>query len=365
MRAGTRVPSGRNTFLHTPLIGYSRGRMSGHRDVKIVLVRPRDPRNIGAACRAMKCMELHSLAIVIDGLISPVPGAGARALRGGRAGRGDRPHRPSRGHRGRGAGCSTTRRRGRNRKYFTVFPSSLHGASRPSARGPSRCSSATRRQGSTMRSSPCNLAVTIPVRAVPFPESLARGPGDPYEIHRALAAGHLTPFSPIGAQAVDDLVSVITGSLKGIGFLSQVTPRQMAVFFKDILARAGLSVNEAKRMGVIFRKIAGLAGPQPRRAGTARLTGTAIFHSIVEVLLRTHARSALDAHIGSPRSQGTLVPGVHAPGHRSRVPARALTRGAGEVHRPLRDAEDTGYRRGQRNAPPAGARSRCREPSPT
>ena len=44
---------------------------NGHRDVRIVLVRPRDPRNVGAACRAMKCMGLRSLAIVLEGLIDP------------------------------------------------------------------------------------------------------------------------------------------------------------------------------------------------------------------------------------------------------------------------------------------------------
>jgi hypothetical protein len=32
----------------------------------------------------------------------------------------------------------------------------------------------------------------------------------------------------------------------------------MGVFFKDILGRAGLSVNEARRLAVTFRKIAGL-----------------------------------------------------------------------------------------------------------
>lgn len=45
--------------------------MSGRREVRIVLVRPRDPRNVGAACRAMKCMGLRSLAIVVEGLIDP------------------------------------------------------------------------------------------------------------------------------------------------------------------------------------------------------------------------------------------------------------------------------------------------------
>ena len=106
----------------------------------------------------------------------------------------------------------------------------------------------------------CNIAVTIPATSQ-FPSlNLSHAVQVVcYEIHRALAAGHLSPFTPIGATAVDELVSVITDSLKSIGFFTQVTPSQMAIFFKDIIARAGLSVNEARRLGVIFRKIAGLA----------------------------------------------------------------------------------------------------------
>ena len=57
---------------------------------------------------------------------------------------------------------------------------------------------------------------------------------------------------------LDSLVSVITRSLAHIGFFHVVGPESMAVFFRDILGRAGLSVNEAKRLGVTFRKIAGL-----------------------------------------------------------------------------------------------------------
>jgi tRNA C32,U32 (ribose-2'-O)-methylase TrmJ len=68
---------------------------------------------------------------------------------------------------------------------------------------------------------------------------------------------------------VDELVSVITNSLESIGFFTQVTPSQMGVYFKDIIARAGLSVNEAKRLGVIFRKIAGLASRNMNPPGTS------------------------------------------------------------------------------------------------
>jgi hypothetical protein len=42
------------------------------------------------------------------------------------------------------------------------------------------------------------------------------------------------------------------------------------VFFKDIIGRAGLSVSESRRLGVVFRKIEGLASRNTRQqAGRA------------------------------------------------------------------------------------------------
>jgi len=91
-----------------------------------------------------------------------------------------------------------------------------------------------------------------------------------YEIFRARTRGKLTPFAPIGGRAVDELVGVITESLRGVGFFTLVTPRDMSIFFKDILSRAGLSVNEARRLGVIFQKIAGLASRHARQPAPER-----------------------------------------------------------------------------------------------
>jgi tRNA/rRNA methyltransferase len=235
--------------------------MSGHRDVKVVLVRPRDPRNVGAACRAMKCMGLRSLAIVVEGLIDP---SQARVLAHYAADvlDGATIHTDLREAIGDAVlVAGTTRRRGRNRKYFTVFPEQLAQRVAGISTGTIAVLFGNEEAGlNDEELALCNLSVTIPASAQ-FPSlNLSHAVQVvSYEIHRALDAGRHTPFAPVGAHAVDDLVSVITGSLKSIGFFTQVTPRQMAVFFKDIIARAGLSVNEAKRLGVIFRKIAGLA----------------------------------------------------------------------------------------------------------
>jgi tRNA/rRNA methyltransferase len=105
----------------------------------------------------------------------------------------------------------------------------------------------------------CHLAVTIPA-SPQFPSlNLSHAVQVVcYAIFRARSEGRPTPFSPVSVAELDALVSVITRSLKRIGFFHLVGPAQMGVFFKDILGRAGLSVNEAKRLGLTFRKIAGL-----------------------------------------------------------------------------------------------------------
>jgi len=206
-------------------------------------------------------MGLRSLAIVVEGLIDP---SQARILAHYAADVLDEAtvHMDLREAIGDAVlVAGTTRRRGRNRKYFTVFPEQLAHRIAQIRAGTVAVLFGNEDAGLTDEElSLCSISVTIPSSSQ-FPSlNLSHAVQVVcYEIHRALSAGHLTPFSPIGVPAVDDLVSVITGSLKSVGFFTQVTPSQMAVFFKDIIARAGLSVNEAKRLGVIFRKIAGLA----------------------------------------------------------------------------------------------------------
>jgi tRNA/rRNA methyltransferase len=235
--------------------------MSAKRDVRVVLVRPRDPRNVGAACRAMKCMGLTSLTIVPEGLIDPRQ---ARTL----------AHYASDvldnamicddlrdAVQDAVLVAGTTRRRGRNRKYFTLFPEQLGQRIASIEEGTVAVLFGNEESGLTDDElSLCHLAVTIPASS-DFPSlNLSHAVQVVcYEIFRACSAGRLTAFHPISALTLDDLVSVMTRSLASIGFFTQVGPEQMGVFFKDILGRAGLSAAEAKRLGVTFRKIAGLA----------------------------------------------------------------------------------------------------------
>jgi tRNA/rRNA methyltransferase len=234
--------------------------MSRQTDVRIVLVRPRDPRNVGAACRAMKCMGITSLGIVADALIDPTQ---ARTLAHYAADVLEKAVMYSRladAVKDAVLVAGTTRRRGRNRKYFSIFPEQLGQRVASISAGTVAVLFGNEETGLTDEElSHCHLAVNIPA-SPQFPSlNLSHAVQVVcYEIFRARSAGHLTPFAPVSVGELDSLVSVITRSLARIGFFHLVGPEQMGVFFRDILGRAGLSVSEARRLGVTFRKIAGL-----------------------------------------------------------------------------------------------------------
>ncbi len=250
--------------------------MSEAAHVRIVLVRPKDPRNVGAACRAMKCMGLNDLAIVLDSLLDP---SQARVL--AHYAQDVLENARVCTDLGEAIGdavlvAGTTRRRGKNRKYFSVFPEQLAGRIAGIGAGTVVVAFGNEENGlSDAELARCNLAVTIPA-SPDFPSlNLSHAVQVVcYEIFRARTRDHLTPFLPVGARTAEELVATITTSLASIGFFTLVTPDQMAVFFRDIIARAALSGDEAKRLGVIFRKIAGLAsrhasaGPPDAPAGS-------------------------------------------------------------------------------------------------
>jgi tRNA/rRNA methyltransferase len=176
--------------------------------------------------------------------------------------------------------AGTTRRRGRRRKYFSLFPEQLAERVQSSRGGEVAVVFGNEDAGLSDRElAACHLAVTIPSSSA-FPSlnlshavqlvcyeiyrALTRGPssavppGGPSNETEAGIRRTLTPFSPISVREIEALVSVITRSLQAIGFFTIVGPDSMAVFWKDIIARAGLSVGEARRLGVVFRKIGGL-----------------------------------------------------------------------------------------------------------
>jgi TrmH family RNA methyltransferase len=234
--------------------------MNPQPDVRFVLVRPRDPRNVGAACRAMKTMGFASLAVVLGPLIDPeqagVLAHHARDVLEGALFCTDLEQ--AIGDASLVAG--TTRRRGRDRKYFALFPEQF--AERAAAAGTATVAVLFGNEDTGLTDAElarCHLAVTIP-SAPGFPSlNLSHAVQVvAYELSRALERPHRTSFAPIAGREIDDLSALIVRSLAAIGFRSRPGLESLAVFFHDIVARAGLSTGEARRLGVVFRKIAGL-----------------------------------------------------------------------------------------------------------
>ncbi len=229
-------------------------------DIRFVLVRPRDPRNVGACCRAMKTMGFDRLTIVLGPLIDPhqaqVLAHHARDVLEGSTVCADLEEAVA----GAALVAGTTRRRGRSRKYFSIFPEQL--AERAAViRGTVAVLFGNEDTGLTDDElGRCHLAVTIPSSPA-FPSlNLSHAVQIvAWELARALDRGRRTAFRPVGPGELDGLVSVITRSLAALGFFHVVGPEDLGRFFRDILARAALSPGEAKRVEVVFRKIAGLA----------------------------------------------------------------------------------------------------------
>jgi len=229
-------------------------------DIRIVLVRPLDPKNVGSVCRAMKTMGITALDIVLGTAIDPGEARrlahnaedileNARVLGDFREAVSDAV-----------LVVGTTRRRGRRRKYFSALPEEM--AQRVAAIREGKVAVAFGNEDNGLSDeelAACHLAVHIP--ASPLLPSLNLSHAVQivsYALFRALDERGPARYTPIDGRQMDELVSTITGSLKTIGFFSQKGPEEMGRFFHDILGRAGLSAGEALYMERLFRKICGL-----------------------------------------------------------------------------------------------------------
>jgi len=234
--------------------------MNPRPDVRFVLVRPRDPRNVGAACRAMKTMGFTSLTVVLGPPIDPeqagVLAHHARDVLEGALFCTDLEQAIG----GASLVAGTTRRRGVNRKYFALFPEQF--AERAAAAGAGTVAVLFGNEETGLTDAElarCHLAVTIP-SAPAFPSlNLSHAVQVvAYELARAFDRPHRTPPAPITGGEVDELASLIVRSLAAVGFRNPRGLASLSIFFRDVVARAALSPGEARRLGVVFRKIAGL-----------------------------------------------------------------------------------------------------------
>jgi tRNA/rRNA methyltransferase len=229
--------------------------------LRIVLVHPKEERNIGSVCRAMKTMGFGSLYIVggepIDRSKAEVTAVHAVDVLD------------------RAVCCATldeavqeavlvagvSRRRGKWRKYFALSPEQLAG--RVASIEAGICALVFGNEASGLNAaelSRCHLAVHIP-SSPEFPSlNLSHAVQIIiYQISRRLQGdGGPATFSPVTNKTLDSLVSIAIASLANIGFFTQGDPQELGVFLRDIFARAALEKREVERLEIIFRRISGL-----------------------------------------------------------------------------------------------------------
>ena len=238
------------------------------RHIRVVLSRPRDSRNVGAVCRAMKNMGLTRLYIAgfpeLDREKAAVLALHASELLENAVETASLAEAVE--------GCSfiagLTRRWGKNRKYVYLDP-------------PGLCEKLLKFEGretalvfgnevsglSDEEVELCHAAVTIPASA-DFPSlNLSHAVQVvAYEVYRTFReASDRRFYTPVTGEKLESLAEHITDCLSSIGFFKLVTPEEMGRFFRDIFARASLSGRESERIKAVFTKIAGIGTRRTKR----------------------------------------------------------------------------------------------------
>jgi TrmH family RNA methyltransferase len=229
-------------------------------NIRIVLVNPRDAKNVGAVCRAMKTMHITSLAIVtrenfnlvdIKNLAIHAYDVFEHAMV---------VHHLEQAVEDVSLVAGITRRRGKKRKYFSLSPEELIVKIKDYAKRKVALVFGNEESGLTdTELELCHISVNIPSSPL-FPSlNLSHAVQIlTYLLYRHCTGMQNPEYTPITDKKLKILVGVILQSLRHIGFFTRGKPEDLGLFIKDIFARAALSGREAKRFETIFRKISGL-----------------------------------------------------------------------------------------------------------
>jgi len=226
--------------------------------IRIVLVEPQDGGNIGSVCRAMKTMGITDLAITGDRVYDEnrVRTLALHAY--------DLFEHHSRFPSLAEAlddsvlSIGASRRRGKNRKYFSLLPEQM--AKRINSTGPGRISIVFGREADGLTDAElhlCHMGVRIPTSEA-FPSlNLSQA----VQVLTYTLFRELTPtvgFEPIEETRLRELVDTVGDSFDRIGFYKQDERPEVERFFRDIFARATLSEKETKRLEKMFIKMSRL-----------------------------------------------------------------------------------------------------------
>lgn len=236
--------------------------------VHIVLSHPSEPRNVGAACRAIKNAGITRLTIVTDseidfGAARPLAVDARDLLDAARI----VPDLPT-ALAGSSLIAGVTRRVGQRRKLVSFAPWQLaeKAADLSALPGSATLSIVFGNEQSGLSDAElelCHMAVSIP-SSPDFPSlNLSHAVQViAYELYIANLAGRASAgHQPVNARELADDIARIVKSLENLGFQTQAGPQGMRTFLTDILGRAMVSQAEARRLRGLFEKLEGMNRP--------------------------------------------------------------------------------------------------------
>ncbi len=236
--------------------------------ISVVLADPKDSKNVGATCRAMKNMGLSSL-VITGGRSYDTNDVKTLAVHAFDVFENAAFHGTLESAlESVSFAAGISRRRGKFRKYHSLTPAAL--AERISKVKHGRIGLVFGNEEAGLSDEElalCNMAVSIP-SSDEFPSlNLSHAVQVvAYEVFRAHGKAGEGEFSPVPRSRIDRLTGEVVGVLKDLGFFKQVTSYDMAVFFRDVFSRAMLDEGEADRISKVFMKIRGMCAKRMTRA---------------------------------------------------------------------------------------------------
>lgn len=227
--------------------------------IQIVLVETQDGANVGSVCRAMKTMGLQNL--VITGIKTyKEERVKTLAIHAYDIYENSQRHRTlQEAVKDSALTIGATRRRGKFRKYFSMNPDQL--AEKIESFGKGQISIVFGREADGLSDDELNLcdaAVKIPT-SPNFPSlNLSQAVQIiTYSLYKKVK--NMAGYKPVTREKLEQVVTTITDSFDEIQFFKQDEKEEVGRFFRDILARSGLSESESKRLEKMFRKMAAVS----------------------------------------------------------------------------------------------------------
>jgi len=236
---------------------------------RVVLVRPKDPRNIGSVCRAMKTMGLTDLAIVCEKPIKEREAVIAAVHASDILEKSRRLASLDEALADTILAAGVTRRRGKFRKYYSLTPEEFAAQTAGHKKGTAAIVFGTEEYGLVdSELERCQLAVHIPSSPL-FPSlNLSHAVQIiSYALFREAHRKLIHNYTPVTLGELEGSVSQVIDLLAPLGFYKNEEAGNLAVLLKDMLGRSRLSKSELDRFLTLFKKISGVFSNLKKHAG--------------------------------------------------------------------------------------------------